>query len=163
MANEVTPEKWFVGAIALIRRSGAAGDDEWLALWNAGRNCYQFVETHKLENESFRESLQREISWTTGLETGRDFLVSNVPRTRLQFLGGTGCAEEPVGYVVEFFLVELMGKRHAAILEGHELVRWVGQEELHVGKATDDRAICPQLTSLLERGDVIPPWRPAGE
>lgn len=163
MANEVTPEKWFVGAIALIRRTGQAGRDEWLALWNAGRNCYQFVEAHKLESESFRESLQREISWTTGLETGRDFLVSNVPRARLQFLGETGCAEQPAGYVVEFFLVELMGKRHAGILQGLELARWIDQDQLEIGTALDDRPICPQLRSLLERGDVIPPWRPAGE
>ena len=155
----MTVEKWFVGAIALMRRPGSAGDDQWLSLWNEGRNCYQFVEAHKLEEESFRDSLQREVGWATGLQSGRDYIVSSTPRAHLQFMGDEGCSGGAAGYVIEFFLVELMGKQHAAILEANESARWIGASDLGAGQLPDGRPICPQLLAFLKQGDVVSPWR----
>ncbi|MDQ3332001.1 MAG: hypothetical protein M3552_15320, partial [Planctomycetota bacterium] len=88
--------KQFIGAIGLIRRDREDGRNEWLALWNTGRGCYQFVEAHKLEGESYRQSLLREVAWTTGLRTGKDFLVSGGPRAHLQFAEAKHCDADPV-------------------------------------------------------------------
>lgn len=155
----MTPDTWFIGAVALVRRPGSAGDDEWLSLWNSARDCYQFVETHKLEEESFRDSLQREVAWTTGLQAGRDYIVSSTPRAHLRFLGDEDCSGAAAGYVIEFFLVELMGKHHAEILNADESHRWIGARDLGVGHAPDGRPICPQLLAFLKQGAVVAPWR----
>lgn len=155
----MAPEKWFIGAIALVRRPGSAGDDQWLALWNEARGCYQFVEAHKLDEESFRDSLQREVAWTTGLKSGRDYIVSSTPRAHLQFQGDEDCSGGAAGYVIEFFLVELMGKQHSSILGDNELIRWIGADDLEAGHASDGRPICPQLLAFLKQGDIVSPWR----
>lgn len=151
--------KGFIGAIALIRRDRMAGRDEWLALWNAGRGCYQFVEAHKLDDETFRQSLLREIAWTTGLRIGKDFLVAGGPRAHLQFGEVEQCDAEPIWFVVEFYLVELMGKRHCDILDDHDEIRWVTAENVQAGIASDGRPICPRLLALLKQADILTPWQ----
>ena len=149
----------FIGAIAMIRRDRSDGRDEWLAIWNAGRACYQFVEAHRLEDESFRQSLIREIAWTTGLRTGKDYLVAGGPRAHLQFAESRDCHSDPDWFIVEFFLVELMGRRHREILDGRDDVLWVTSDELQSGHAPDKRPFCPRLLSLLKQADILMPWQ----
>lgn len=152
----MTAEKWFIGAIALIRRPGSAGSDQWLALWNEGRGCYQFVEAHILAEESFRDSLQREIAWTTGLKSGRDYLVSGGPRAHLEFVDESNDANSRAGYIVEFYLVELMGAHHKTILNDNRDMAWLDGNNIRTGLAEDGRPICSQLLALLKKGDLIP-------
>jgi hypothetical protein len=147
--------KKFVGAIALVRRDREDGGDEWLALWNAARDCYQFVEAHRVEDETYRQSLLREIAWTTGLRTGKDFLVSGAPRAHLQFAETESCSAEPVWYIVEFFLVELMGRNHRSLLDENSDLTWVTAGELRAGRAGDGRPLCPRLLSLLKQADIL--------
>jgi len=147
--------KQFIGAIGLIRRDREDGRDEWLALWNAGRRCYQFVEAHPLEEESYRQSLLREIAWTTGLRTGKDFLVSGAPRAHLQFAEAENCAENPTWFIVEFYLVELMGKRHRELLGENRELAWVTTADIRAGRASDGRPLCARLLSLLKQADIL--------
>ncbi|MGC1273395.1 MAG: hypothetical protein WBC44_06775 [Planctomycetaceae bacterium] len=151
--------KQFIAAIALIRRDRTDGGTEWLALWNAGRNCHQFVEAHKLDDETFRQSLLREITWATGLRTGKDFVVAGGCRAHLQFAEVDRCGSEPVWFIVEFFLVELMGRRHRSLLDQNDEITWVTAEEIQVGKAADGRPLCPRLLSLLKQADILLPWQ----
>ena len=150
--------KKFVGAIALIRRDGPEGD-EWLTLWNAGRGCYQFVEAHRLEGETYRQSLLREIGWATGLQTGKDFIVSGGPRAHLQFADVESCGGVPVWFIVEFFLVELMGRRHRELLDSNSEIHWISSEQLQSGVGADGRPLCPRLLSLLKQADILAPWQ----
>jgi hypothetical protein len=147
--------KQFIGAIGLIRRDRNDGRDEWLALWNAGRRCYQFVEAHKLEGETYRQSLLREIAWTTGLRTGKDFLVSGGPRAHLQFAEAEHRNADPVWFIVEFFLVELMGRHHRELLGESQNLTWVTSEDIKSGKASDRRPLCRRLLSLLKQADIL--------
>ena len=152
MASEA---KQFIGAIGLIRRDREDGRDEWLAFWNTGRRCYQFVEAHRLEGETYRQSLLREIAWTTGLRTGKDFLVAGGPRAHLQFAEAQDCSAEPVWFIVEFFLVELMGKHHRRLLEENRELAWVTTGDIKAGQASDGRPLCPRLLSLLKQADIL--------
>ena len=152
--------KQFIGAIALVRRDREQGGDEWLALWNPGRGCYHFIEAHRLKEESYRESLLREIAWTTGLRTGKDFLVSGGPRAHLQFAETENCSADPVWFIVEFFLVELMGKAHRNLLgdsraDDHLELAWVTTDHIKTGRAGDGRPLCPRLLSLLKQADIL--------
>jgi hypothetical protein len=154
-----TDTKQFIAAIALIRRDGTGGRDEWLTLWNAGRGCYQFVEAYKLDDESFRQSLIREVAWETGLRTGKDFLVAGGARARVQFAEVDRCQAEPIWFVVEFYLVELMGHRQRRVLAEHDRVAWLTAEEVQAGTARDGRPLCPRLRSLLKQADILQPWQ----
>ncbi len=149
--------KQFVGAIALVRRDAGDGS-EWLALWNEGRGCFHFLEAHKLDDESYRQSLVREIEWTTDLRTGKDYLVSGGPRAHLAFGEVEACGEEPIWYAVEFYLVELMGRRHRDTLAADARVRWVTAADVETGRI-DGRPVCPRLLALLRRADIFAPWQ----
>jgi len=150
--------KRFVGAIALVRRDRATGGDEWLVVWNAGRLCHQFIEAHKLDGETCRQSLIREVAWTTGLDIGRDFLVAGGPRAHLLWTDVTTGDGEPAAFAVEFYLVELMGRRHREVLNRNVAAYWISSRNLTSGIADDDRPICPQLIRLLRQADLFPSW-----
>jgi hypothetical protein len=151
----VAETKQFIGAIALVRRDREGGGDEWLALWNAGRGCYHFIEAHRLKDESYRQSLLREVAWTTGLRTGKDFLVSGGPRAHLQFAETEHCSADPVWFIVEFFLVELMGPTHRRLLNENAALAWVTGADIKAGRAGDGRPLCPRLLSLLKQADIL--------
>lgn len=154
-----TDLKQFIAAIALIRRDRSDGRTEWLALWNAGRDCYQFVEAYKLDDETFRQSLLREIAWATGLRTGKDFVVAGGCRAHLQFAEVDRCGGEPVWFIVEFFLVELMGRSHRQVLDEQDGVAWLTAEDVQRGTAPDSRPLCSRLRSLLKQADILQPWQ----
>jgi len=147
--------KQFIGAIGLVRRDREGGGDEWLALWNSGRGCYQFIEAHRLKEESYRQSLLREIAWTTGLRTNKDFLVSGGPRAHLQFAETENCSAGPVWFIVEFFLVELMGRQHRSLLAENSEIAWVTVDDIKAGRASDGRPLCRRLLSLLKQADIL--------
>ena len=155
-----TDLKQFIGAIALIRRTadGEAGD-EWLAQWNPGRGCYHFVEAHRIEGESYRESLQREIEWATGLRRGKDYLVSGAPRAHLQFAEADSCRADAVWFLVEFYLVELMGGQHHQTLAEQPNLVWLSAAQVQSGTAADGRPLCGRLRSLLRQADILAPWQ----
>ena len=148
--------KQFVGAIALIRRD-VNGGNRWLVQWNEGRDCLQLIEAHKLPDETFRESLVREVEWGTGLRTGKDYLVSNTPRAHLEIEAPGGSGEQAM-FIVEFFLVELMGRSAADVLDADPRNEWVSAEELHAGRSTGGRALCATQCRLLSKAGVISPW-----
>lgn len=154
-----TAAKQFIAAIGMIRREAANGRHEWLARWHEGRTCYTFVEAHKLKEETFRQSLLREIGWATGLRNGKDYLVSGAPRAHLQFTEAENCHADPVWFIVEFYLVELFGKRHRAILNEDEKNCWLSAEQIQVGQAPDGRPLCPRLHSLIKQADILAPWQ----
>ncbi|QDT64868.1 hypothetical protein [Calycomorphotria hydatis] len=151
--------KQFIGSVGMIRRDGEERD-EWLALWHDGRNAYHFPEAHKLEGESFRDSLIREIAWTTGLNPRKDFLTSSVPRLHHEEINGS--SENETVIVVEFFLVELFGKTCRSTLlalEDQKKLTWVTSLQVKQGQATDGRSICSQQRELLRKADILVPER----
>jgi len=153
--------KQFVGSIAILRRSGDSGD-EYLALWGDGRACYHFPEVHKLKGESFRDSLVREIAWTTGLDGKRDFIVSGAPRAHIEAIEEGRTPDETVVLVAEFYLAELMGRRWPGILTesvSQNRATWLTAEHIEVGHAADRRPICERLLNLLRRADMLRPWQ----
>lgn len=143
----------FVGAIALIRRDTDEGS-RWLAQWNDGRQRLQFIEAHKLEGESFRDSLVREIAWASGLRTGKDYIASSVPRAHLEV------ETEPARtiFVVEFYLVELMGRSAASTLDADNRNCWLSPDEILAGRTADGVLFCENQRMLLGRTEVIQPW-----
>ncbi|MCA9107538.1 MAG: hypothetical protein R3B96_14910 [Pirellulaceae bacterium] len=73
----------FDKAVGLIRQVTDEGP-LWLVRFNPATECSEFIESERLEQESYRDSLYREIDWRLGLDRKRDYLLSSVPRLHLE-------------------------------------------------------------------------------
>ncbi|TWT57457.1 hypothetical protein KOR42_08180 [Thalassoglobus neptunius] len=143
-------------ALALIRR-WFDGRPRWLVLSNDNESATRLIEAERLEKESLRESIDREIAWELGLRRRKDYIVSNVPRLHLEspvFQRETcsGKTEERFN-VVEFFLVELYGKQGRDELDQKTHVEWWTVDQLlNPSGAT---LLQERQRTLLEIADIL--------
>ena len=139
----------FVGSIALVRR-WFGEEERWLARWNDREHVLDFVRAERLEGESYRESIDREVAWTLRLERNRDYIVSSVPRLHFQAPLEIPGHCMPVYFVVQFYVVDLYGQRATHALDADASNRWCRPVELKVGRTAEGRPIAPQLQARTE-------------
>lgn len=149
--------KKFVGAVALVRQV-RDGRTMWLARRDQSTGRYGFVEADRLEGESYRESIDREVAWTLGLKRGKDYIVSSTPRLHLELQAQPPGETESMWFIVEFYVVDLFGSSAGETIQADPDNRWLSAEELHQGKAADGTPLSERMTMLLSKSDVIPPW-----
>ena len=154
-----------VGAIALVRRDAVdpgdpdaadpAGRNEWLAVWNPAKGVLTLPEAEKLEGESYRDGLVREVAWATGLDAGKDYLVSHAPRAHIQFADQCPGPTEGDVTVLEFYVCELFRRGRAKLADADGIV-WLTAADLEAGEA-GGRPIASRQLALMKRADLIPP------
>src|SRR5690606_35600978 len=88
----------------------------------------RLLQAERLEKESYREVVDREVAWTLRLARGRDFIVSSAPRAHFQGVIPQGNGED-VFYVAEFYVVDLFGSGAYSILVNDPANRWLTTEE----------------------------------
>ena len=160
----------YVGAIVLVRRDAErrSGDEpgdsasadpadrsEWLAVWNPAKGVLALPEAEKLEGESYRDGLVREVAWATGLDAKRDYLLSHAPRAHLQFADQCPGPTEGDITVLEFYVCELF-RRGRAKLEDADGVTWLTAKDLVAGEA-GGKPIASRQLALMKRADLVPP------
>jgi hypothetical protein len=129
----------------------------WLAVWD-NRHChFDFVIAERLENDSFRECLDREIAWKLPLRKGKDYLISSVARLHLDTAFSAAKQTSLMLYSIELFIVDLFGKMAAQSLANDPNLRWLSSNEVLSGKTNCGRNISPRLVSLITKADVFPP------
>lgn len=153
--SDLMTQSQFVGSIALVRR-WFGEEERWLARWDDRTHLLDFVRAERLEGESYRESIDREVAWALRLERNRDYIVSSTPRLHFQAPLDVPGQCEPVFYVVQFFVVDLYGRHAARALDADVLNRWCRPMELKAGHTVDGRPIAPGLQTLLARTELIP-------
>jgi len=57
---------------------------QMLLRWQANRGCWEFIVADRLNRESFRESVVREVAWQLNLNSKSDFLVSNMAQLSME-------------------------------------------------------------------------------
>ena len=65
------------GSLALIRHPKAR-EWEWLLRWSDERGQFETLTAARLESESFREALDREIAWQLDLRRSKDYIISSM-------------------------------------------------------------------------------------
>ena len=119
--------------IALVRR-WFNDQSHWLVLTDSEESERRFVEAERLEQESFRESIDREVAWQLGLRRGKDYIISSVPRLHLELPVTVNheCSGEAEARfdIVEFYLIELFGRQSRAALDQNSKVEWWNVERL---------------------------------
>ncbi len=146
----------FFGSIGMIRHPDQM-EKLWLSIWDDRDQHYDFVFAEKIESDSFRECLDREIAWVLPLERKRDYLISSMARLHLEIALQLSSNSQPTSHVLELFVVDLYGKRALQAIDNNSSVRWLTTPEILSGITKGGQPISPRLVSLLRRADVLPP------
>jgi len=143
-------------SIALLRHPEQL-EELWLTHWDARCQCYDFVTAERLETDSFRECLDREIAWQLELRRGKDYLISSMARLHLDLELPEHDADDgsELRPAVEFYIVDLYGRAGRATIEANPRLRWLSGQEVLAGKTADGKAVAPGLVTLLKMADVI--------
>jgi hypothetical protein len=148
--------KWFQ-SVALIRRLDN-GQSLWLAREGDTPGVLNFIAAPRLEKESFRETIRREVAWVLDLDPQRDLLVSNMAQVNLEFAGRLPGDDEDSHIAAAFFMVEPYGNNaHKAIRSDPEN-HWLTSSEVCSGRLAKGQVLEPALVYLLERAKVINAW-----
>lgn len=142
-------------SIALIRYPDGK-EQSWLAIWLPQHQWYSFVMAERIEAESWRECLDREISWVLPVRRGKDYLISTMARLHLEETVYDSETAEEQHVAFEFYVVDPYGREGKATFSNLEDTRWLTNSELRSGQAEDGVEIDPQLTELLCRADILP-------
>lgn len=129
----------------------------WLVLRDDLTGQRQLVEAARLENESFRESIDREVAWQLNLRRGKDFIVSSVPRLHLEIpveiTHGCSDNQEKRVDVIEFYLIELYGKQARKTIEELDNIEWWSADQLLA--ETDENQLLSRQQQLLRMADIL--------
>jgi len=152
LQQKASPMDHLTGSIALIRHPTHL-ENQWLSYWNIARRYYDFVIAERLDSESFRESLDREVAWVLDIRRGKDYVISRQARLHLDF--PIDSEADHMFAEVEFYIVDLYGKSGRASVELNKQLCWLDSEEVLSGKASDAQCVNPELVKLLNNADVI--------
>ncbi len=144
----------FVGSIALIRHPDRC-EHLWPATWSADARHFDFVTAPRLEGESYRECIDREISWKLRLRRGRDYIVSSVARLHLDAPLQLPGEESETYFVVEFYVVDLYGGSARVTVDNNSDIRWLTSQELLSGQCCNGQQVNDRLVLLLQKADVF--------
>ena len=146
----------FVGSIALLRRIVDKAE-EWLAAWDDESQRYVFPQAERGPGQTYRSCLEAAVATTFGLDQCRDFIISGLSRAHYQAPVDWGDDLPPQWVIVQFFPVELYGRRSAELVAGNDSVRWLALEEVFRGQTRDGARIAFQQCELIRRADLISP------
>jgi hypothetical protein len=112
----------------------------------------------RLEDESFRETVTREVAWQLDLERQREFLVANMAQINLEFEGSLPGEEAVTRLMVAFYSVDLYRRVARERIGQRPDLIWVPSEVLCHESYFGDHLINPFHQSLVNRGKVIESW-----
>ncbi len=144
----------FVGSIALIRHPEQL-ERQWLAHWDRSAEQYEFVTAERLEQESWRECLDREIAWSLNLRRGKDYIMSSAARLHFEAQLPVPGNEEETVFVVEFYVTDLYGGAALGVLDRNPDTCWLSGHELLSGVTAEGKSVAPILVMLLTKADII--------
>lgn len=156
MTNEQQPVAINQTAIALLR-GHIENESRWLVVYDTTVEQHRLVEAIRLEDESFRESIDREVAWQLNLRRGKDYIVSSVPRLHLEIPieithGCSDGVDQRID-VVEFYLVELYGKQARATIENDPNVKWWKAEQFF--SEVDGEGLLSRQQQILQLADIL--------
>jgi hypothetical protein len=143
--------------LALIRERGDSGS-RWLTQTSRNQPMLSFIAGNRLEGESFRETVTREVAWQLDLERNHGFLVANMAQIDLEFQGTVPGRDEEMRLHVAFYSVDLYRRvARNQILNRQDLV-WVPSLTLCESPRFGEWIINPFHQSLVQRSKVIESW-----
>lgn len=143
--------------LALIRERADEGS-MWLTQASRNQPMLSFVSGNRLEGESFRETISREVAWQLDLERNREFLVANMAQIDLEFEGEIPGQPNPTRLHVAFYSVDLYRSAARKRIAQREDLVWVPSNVLCEADRFGGWLINPFHQSLIQRSKVIESW-----
>jgi len=144
-------------SVPLVRRLDQHGL-RWLMRLHPKQGQLRFLNVQRLENESCRESVAREVSWELGLDRKRDFLVSNMAQLNVDFIGTLPGQTAVSCNRISFYNVEIFRQAALEKLEGDPNNVWVSSNEICEGITLSGIPLDPYMSSLIRDKGVIQAW-----
>ncbi|MFN3157744.1 MAG: hypothetical protein ACE37I_00430 [Rubinisphaera brasiliensis] len=144
----------FVGSVALVRHPEDE-ENRWLLKWSDTELQYRMIIAKRLEGETYRECLDREIAWELELRQNRDYLISNMSRLHIEEILQLDDECHGTFFLLEFFAVDLYGKTSKASVEANPALRWISTQEILAGQTQQGEGIDRHLVALLKKFELI--------
>jgi hypothetical protein len=144
-------------SVALVQQTDGT-QNKMLLNWHKDRNRWEFILADRLNKESFRESVTREVAWQLNLNRKSDFLVSNMAQLSMEFVE-TQPDESQLHIAVAFYSVHIYRRSILELLVQEPSNRWMSAAEVCQGKTTDGQTIHPRVVTWINKWSVVQPWQ----
>ena len=145
-------------SIALVQEVGD-GPTRWLLRWQPKSNQWQFIVGERLNKESFRETVQREVGWQLNLDPKSDFLVSNMAQLSMEYVDTQMEDEFEQHVAVSFYQVHIYRRHALDQVNADSNNRWVSAAEICAGETSDHQPIHPRVVEWINRWHIVQPWQ----
>jgi hypothetical protein len=132
----------------------------WLAVYRKESRSLNFVIADRLEGESFREAIMREVAWELDVDR-KAFLTSKMAQLNLEFMETLPHSSVETHYHVAFYNVEVYRPALLEMIQSRTDLIWVTSEEICNGATDLGVPFDPTLTYLINRSQVIQHWESA--
>ncbi len=146
--------------IALARNFDTGKMLRWLAVYRKESRSLNFVIADRLEGESFREAIMREVAWELDVDR-KAFLTSKMAQLNLEFMETLPHSSVETHYHVAFYNVEVYRPALLEMIQSRTDLIWVTSEEICNGATDLGVPFDPTLTYLINRSQVIQHWESA--
>jgi hypothetical protein len=145
-------------AIGLIQKL-ELGQLFLLLNWNQKQQRWKFVCGQRIENESYRETITREIAWQLDLDRQKDFIVANVPQLSVETIEQLPGEDREISISVEFYCIHLYGRTSGEKVDRTSNLSWFSCAEICQGFTHQGETIDPTIVAWLNKWQVVQPWR----
>ena len=142
--------------VALIRR--IKQQIHWLGKHDRGKNQIDFVIAQRLEKESWREAVMREVAWELDIDRKREIIVSNMAQLNVEFEAVLPGESELSKISCAFYNVELYRRGTADKVAENEDFVWLTSNEICDGVTKSGIPISPLVMLLNAEAKVIQHW-----
>ena len=162
-ATDMNPSPYpaYRHGIALIRNFNTGNMLRWLGVYNRSTQTINFITGERLEGESFRESVRREVAWNLDVDRNSDFLASKMAQLNLEFVESLIDGHDARHYHVAFYNVEVYREKVLDKIAARDDLIWVTSEEICAGKTKLGIQFDPVLKALIRKSEVIQHWESA--
>jgi hypothetical protein len=119
---------------------------------------WRFVTGERIQPESFRETVEREVAWQLDLDRNRDFLVASMAQLTIDCNDTLPDCSQMRALEICFYPVHIY-RRH--VFEGisrQPQLRWFACHELFNSPLTDGTVIDPKVVTWLKKWEIVQPW-----
>lgn len=144
-------------SVALVQH--CEGEQNRLLLrWQVDSNRLEFIVADRLNKESFRESVSREVAWQLDLDRKSDFVVSNMAQLSMEYV--ESLPDDSRQHVaVAFYNVHLFRRSALGSINVDPKNRWLSASEICEGKSNEGQTIDPRVVAWINKWNVIQPWQ----
>ena len=143
-------------SIALVQKRSPAGN-RWLVQRDTPGSSWQLIVSQRLESESFRETVTREVAWRLELDRHRDLLVSNMAQLSIEFEEQK--RDERVHYALAFYNVQIYRSGALEQVEPRKDIQWLTAAEICSGETTCGESIDSRVVRWINQWKVLRPWQ----